>query len=337
MNANQPLRPLTAGNAVSAAFRLYNDNRSRYLPITLRATAWMLPTTLLFLLAIGLMGVGGFLVGVSSDSANGPDNSAFAFIGIGFLLLLPLFPLWIFGVAKYGYNETLIAANAYRHLDNQLEASRDTNQRLKKKLWPFLFVRFLVGCILYMVNIASSFFQQIATAFFNFKNETVLAIGGILLFVVVLATWAVQLWVTARLFIPDLIVAEEEGMKVVDSIPRAWSLSQGQGMRILTVLFVAGLLVLPFYSVAIILAVTLGVILLPSGLWQVVMRPGTTPPEAVIQLLWGLGIALLVYVLLIQLIQIVVMPFWQTLKAVIYYDLLNRREGLGLTLDQPDR
>jgi hypothetical protein len=26
------------------------------------------------------------------------------------------------------------------------------------------------------------------------------------------------------------------------------------------------------------------------------------------------------------------MPFWQTIKAVIYYDLRTRREGMGLEL-----
>ena len=28
----------------------------------------------------------------------------------------------------------------------------------------------------------------------------------------------------------------------------------------------------------------------------------------------------------------VVLPFWQAIKAVIYYDLRSRREGLGLKL-----
>jgi hypothetical protein len=31
-----------------------------------------------------------------------------------------------------------------------------------------------------------------------------------------------------------------------------------------------------------------------------------------------------------------VMPFWQSIKAVIYYDLRSRREGLGLQLRDHD-
>lgn len=29
------------------------------------------------------------------------------------------------------------------------------------------------------------------------------------------------------------------------------------------------------------------------------------------------------------------MPFWQALKAVLYFDLRSRREGLGLQLRKP--
>jgi hypothetical protein len=32
----------------------------------------------------------------------------------------------------------------------------------------------------------------------------------------------------------------------------------------------------------------------------------------------------------------VIVPFWQTIKAVIYYDLRSRREGLGLKLRDRD-
>ncbi len=32
---------------------------------------------------------------------------------------------------------------------------------------------------------------------------------------------------------------------------------------------------------------------------------------------------------------ILVLPFWQTVKAVLYYDLRSRREGMGLQLHQP--
>jgi hypothetical protein len=46
--------------------------------------------------------------------------------------------------------------------------------------------------------------------------------------------------------------------------------------------------------------------------------------------LLGVGIVIMLF------LNIAVIPFWQTVKTVIYYDLRSRREGLGLELsDQP--
>jgi hypothetical protein len=54
----------------------------------------------------------------------------------------------------------------------------------------------------------------------------------------------------------------------------------------------------------------------------------------VFQLLAGLGFVFLLYIILVQIVQVLVLPFWQSLKAVIYYDLRSRREGLDLRLDE---
>ncbi|MEH2455538.1 hypothetical protein [Nostoc sp.] len=43
----------------------------------------------------------------------------------------------------------------------------------------------------------------------------------------------------------------------------------------------------------------------------------------------------IVYLLILVtafLVSAVILPFWQAIKAVIYYDLRSRREGLGLKL-----
>jgi uncharacterized membrane protein (DUF485 family) len=48
------------------------------------------------------------------------------------------------------------------------------------------------------------------------------------------------------------------------------------------------------------------------------------------------GIFFLVYFLLILLLSFasgaLVTPFWQAMKAIIYYDLRSRKEGLGLQM-----
>ena len=47
--AQTPLQPLTVGNVVSAAFRLYRDRLSTYLVIAVRASLWALFPLLIIL------------------------------------------------------------------------------------------------------------------------------------------------------------------------------------------------------------------------------------------------------------------------------------------------
>jgi hypothetical protein len=44
------------------------------------------------------------------------------------------------------------------------------------------------------------------------------------------------------------------------------------------------------------------------------------------------GILILVGSLVSLVAEIFVMPFWQTVKAIVYFDLRNRREGGDLTI-----
>jgi hypothetical protein len=46
----------------------------------------------------------------------------------------------------------------------------------------------------------------------------------------------------------------------------------------------------------------------------------------------AVGLFFLVAIVFSLLGNIFIMPFWQSLKTVIYYDLRSRREGLGLQL-----
>ncbi|BAZ86107.1 hypothetical protein NIES806_23170 [Dolichospermum compactum NIES-806] len=50
----------------------------------------------------------------------------------------------------------------------------------------------------------------------------------------------------------------------------------------------------------------------------------------------GSTIYTVVYLLSLLIGGTFVMPFWQSIKAVIYYDLRSRREGLGLQLRDHD-
>jgi hypothetical protein len=348
MNPTQPtgprnMGPLNIGNVVSAGFRLFNDNRKSYLLVALRAVAWITLWLLFFVLTIGLMVWGGVMLAANSASGGGGGDAAagglLLLIG-GVLLIFGALPLGIFCYAKAIYNETLITANAYGHLINQPEAMPQTNQRLRSLTWPFWLARFLVGCILYIASFACSMLQQVAMPFMSIGNDVMTLIGGIVLVGAVLLQYGLQFWLAIRLFVPEVILAIEDDVKNVSSIPRSWNLTQGSTIRIGAVLLIAFLITCPLYMLTIVPPLILGFILFPLEYWTGPMfRSSATPsPEALFQLFAGLGLLFLLYLLLIQVVQVLVLPFWQTVKAVIYYDLRSRREGLGLSFggDRPD-
>jgi hypothetical protein len=339
MNSTAPIRPLNIGNVVSAGFRLFNDNRQSYLLAALRAVAWLTLWLLFFVLTIVLMIAGGAAIAASSSggSSEGAGAGIVLLLVGGALLLFGGLPLGIFCYAKAIYNETLITVNAYGHLTNQPEAMGQTNQRMRKKTWPFWLARFLVGCILYVVSFACSLVQQVLLPLLSIGgNKTLIAIGALLVVVIVLVQYGLQFWLSIRLFVPEVVLAIEEDVKNVSSIPRSWQLTQGSTWRIAGVLVVAFLITCPLYFLAIVPSVILVFVLFPLEYWSgpLFRSSSTASPEAVFQLLAGLGFVFLLYIVLVQIVQVLVLPFWQSLKAVIYYDLRSRREGLDLRLDE---
>ncbi len=341
MNPTQPIRPLNIGNVVSAGFRLFNDNRKSYWLVALRAVAWLMLMLVFIFVTIGLMVGGGMILAANANG--GEENAALGglllLIGV-VLLFLGGIPLAVFCFAKAIYNETLITVNAYGHLTQQPELMAQTHQRLRKQTWTFWLAKFLAGLILYVVSFACSMVQQVILPLVSLGGETFAAIAGVLIFVVLLVQYGLQFWLTIRLFVPEVILAIEPDVKNVSSIPRSWNLTQGNTLRIGAVLLIAFLITCPLYVLTLIPAVLLALVLLPPSLWSAIAATSSAaapPPALIMQMFVGLGIVFLVYILLAQLVHILVLPFWQTIKAVIYYDLRSRREGLGLSLDNGER
>ncbi|MBE9031775.1 hypothetical protein IQ266_18740 [filamentous cyanobacterium LEGE 11480] len=328
MNPTQPIRPLSVGNVVSAGFRLYNDNRQVYLRAALRAIGWTFLGLLYVALIVVLFVGGGVTMAAARQGGDATPIAVLLFI-VGFLLILPGIPLWIFCAAKRIYHATLISRNAYMHLANQPEAMSQTHQISRQKIWPFWLARVLVGLILYVPNLAASFLQQIFAIGLGIDNRVAVAVSAFLMFTVILLSWGVQAWLVSRLVIPEVALAVEDDLKTAKSIPRSWMLTQGQGLRILLILFVSFLVTLPLYGLAIVPAVLVAAVLIP---WSTIGTSAAASSTAIAAFVLGWVLALGVYLLILQLIELFVMPFWQAVKAVIYYDLRNRREGMGLTL-----
>ena len=129
----------------------------------------------------------------------------------------------------------------------------------------------------------------------------------------------------SRLFISELPIAIEENVSPTDAIVRSWQLTKGYEFKIMAILTVAGIITLPFITLA--LTPILTAVFFLSGLLITVIS-GYFEPFS-LALFFGL---ILLSISLFLIIGLFTNPFWQAVKAVVYYDLRTRKEGLGLKI-----
>lgn len=227
--------------------------------------------------------------------------------------------LWIlipiYGWAKFCAIHGLIARLAYCELINKPETVNAARDRIDPRLWSFLGVGFGVGLRLlgiyllwYLALIAVGVLPIAvlgtqAGLFVSIIAAIIVFIAGIILIIRFYSRW----------FVAELPLAVEENVRSGSaSIERSWDLTRDAVSRIQYIIVVAFLVTIPIQIVT-------GYI--PS-IFQISTEPGTSA-YATIQL---------ISFLLSLLGGAIIMPFWQAVKAVIYYDLLSRREGLDLRL-----
>lgn len=227
--------------------------------------------------------------------------------------------LWIlipiYGWAKFCAIHGLIARLAFSELINKPETESAARDRINPRFWSFLSVGFGVGFRLLGIYFLW-YLALIAVAVFPIAvlgTQTgifVAIITGLAVFIVGIIV-IIRLY--SRWFVAEVPLAVEENTTTgSQSIDRSWDLTKDAVGRIQYIIVVAFLVTIPIQIVT-------GYI--PS-IFQFQTEPGTSA-YATIQL---------ISFLLSLLGGAIIMPFWQAVKAVIYYDLRSRREGLDLRL-----
>ena len=248
-----------------------------------------------------------------------------------FLLSLKAW-LWIlipvYGWAKFYALSALISRLGFGDLVNQPESVHSGERFVNSRLWQFLTTLILMFFI--YVGIIVSFFilgfllALIPTAILgglNIQNPTNNGTWWVLIFLLVflLAIVAIvgSIWLEIRFSLLTLPLAIEENVDATSTIGRSWELTKGHAWRIFLILFVASLITLPMQ---ILLQQIISFVV--QGILE--FTPDNNP-------LLNSLLLLLFFAMFIGG-SALVLPFWQSLKAVIYYDLRTRREGLGLKL-----
>ncbi|HZG37845.1 MAG TPA: hypothetical protein VEZ50_04110, partial [Nodosilinea sp.] len=145
-------------------------------------------------------------------------------------------------------------------------------------------------------------------------DQTVGSVMGVFLGVLIgLGVLLIALiWVASRLFIAEVVLAIEPQHTAGGSMGRSWELTQAAIVRIQVVFLATFLIQLPILSVT---------NYIPSLLLELLPADGAV-----------YGITALLSLVLSLVGSMVVLPLWQAVKGVLYYDLRSRREGLDLSL-----
>lgn len=231
----------------------------------------------------------------------------------------------IYGWAKFYALSSMITRLAFGELVNQPENISSGQRFVNSRLWQFLLLTLLmllvgigIGLSVVIVSVMLGFLSAVLLGGVGQQGNPVTYLLFIAIAIVVgIAAFIAILWLLTRFYLVEVPLAIEENVEATSAISRSWELTQSYVWRILLISFVAFLITIPIQIVVQIITSILQVI------FASLIRDNP-------------GFFTLVYLLLTLALSFaggaVVLPFWQTVKAVIYYDLRSRREGLGLKL-----
>ncbi|MEG3988389.1 glycerophosphoryl diester phosphodiesterase membrane domain-containing protein [Microcoleus sp. S28C3] len=238
------------------------------------------------------------------------------YFGLAFVAYLWLL-VPIYGWAKYSAISALISRLAFGEVREKPETVSDARREVNPRMWGLFWAGTLTFLIFFGVSLVGGIAMAIlaggAAAIFG-QNY---AIFAAFLVVAVIAFLIIYIRIFSRLLIVELPLAIENNIGASSAISRSWQLTKGSVGRIQWIVFVGILVSLPMTIVVQILTVIVQVV-----------SSAVLGRES--------GLFYLVYYILIVVLSIVsgalVTPFWQAMKAIIYYDLRSRKEGLGLKM-----
>ena len=247
------------------------------------------------------------------------------YLGIAFRACLwALLP--IYGWAKFSANSALISRLAFRELSERPETVTQARRHINPRMWSFFFAGILVILIFWgaMIGLSVLFgivasvlpIQAMVMGFLFNPDPVKIGIFLLLALVIGIALMFGYIWLYSRLSIVELPLAIENNVDATSTIGRSWLLTKGFVLRLVGIFFVAYIITIPIAAI----------VQVVSWIVQVVFAAILSDSGFFGWLYFLLNLALFLGGLAFPI------PFWQAIKAVIYYDLRSRREGMDLQL-----
>ena len=232
----------------------------------------------------------------------------------------------VYGWAKALTIDAMISRLVFSELINQPESEKDCRSELNSRIWNFLVTQILVWLVLFGASLVISLLQDIIVdVVVGQPSISNLIVYFLVAIVAQLGGYIAYLWFNARVFLPELPVAVENTLDAGQAIARSWELTKGHVWRLQAIIFVASLITIPLVVIA-------GIPFI-IAIISIITIIFTNPDAITNQAAWNsFFLSFIIGIILMSLASAIMNPFWQAIKAVIYYDLRTRREGLGLQL-----
>jgi hypothetical protein len=232
----------------------------------------------------------------------------------------------VYGWAKCLAVASIISRLVYCEIIGSPEELRDARRHVNPKMWELFAASLLVSLIFVGVTIpiliAIFIFSFIITAIIsNNPSPIIISVAVLLGIVIVVGILFFYLWLFSRLSIFELPIILEKNSDVIRSIGRSVELTKGFAKRLQLVYGIAFLLTLPISALVQIFTSWLQVFF--TNLIE-----ASTANKGILYFL--LYLIIVVSVTLVS--SAFFLPFWQAVKAIVYYDLITRKEGLDLTM-----
>lgn len=303
------MKPLSVGNIVSAGLRIYRDNFVKYFRIAFIGYLWIFAP--IVILAIGAAAIAAVFVGQSSYS-----------VGLSVLMLVAAIVALVYSSARFAAMSGLIARLTYGEVAEQPETVGEAQRQVRPKMWSFLLAGILSSLIFFGAAIGYLIVFGIATFLAGFiagQNSDLTATMTVIISLVAVVVFIFGgIRLVSRLFLVELPLAVEDAVTVSGTIGRSWELTKGAVGRIQLVIPISFLISIPVF-----LAIQIISTIVQTILSAVLSNLSPTLATAAL---------IVIYIAFSLISGAFMIPFWQSIKSVIYYDLRVRREGMGMDL-----
>ncbi|MFN6157121.1 MAG: DUF975 domain-containing protein, partial [Dolichospermum sp.] len=226
----------------------------------------------------------------------------------------------IYGWVKFYALSALISRLSFGELVNQPESVSSGQRFVNSRLWEFfvnMILMVAIGlCIGLVFGLIGGLLIGILAVLLGGLQDitNIIIYSSIVLVFVIITFTGTLLWIGIRFYLVDVSLAIENDVNGSSTINRSWELTKGNVGRIFLISLTASLITIPIQFII-------------RFIIKLILTTLLKEDDPIFSLL------------LLELNFVggaLILPFLQTVKAVVYYDLRSRHEGLGLQLRNYD-